>query len=117
MSQKGKSDLSSRLLYEGEKEKDGHIMFWKGADIDGFFVSPETDRYVRPNITLASNERVILNADYFSISPKLIWRQTAPFPICAVDYRGIWFGRSIQGGTIKEQYQSSISYEYLSGLL
>lgn len=117
LSQKGKSDLSSRLLYEGEKEKDGHIMFWKGADIDGFFVSPETDRYVRPNITLASNERVILNADYFSISPKLIWRQTAPFPICAVDYRGIWFGRSIQGGTIKEQYQSSISYEYLCGLL
>lgn len=117
LSQKGKSDLSSRLLYEGEKEEDGHIMFWKGADIDGFFVSPETDRYVRPNITLASNERVILNADYFSISPKLIWRQTAPFPICAVDYRGIWFGRSIQAGIIKEQYQSSISYEYLCGLL
>lgn len=117
LSQKGKSDLSSRLLYEGEKEDDSHIMFWKGADIEGFFVSPETDRFVRPNISLASNERVILNADYFSISPKLIWRQTAPFPICAVDYRGIWFGRSIQGGTIKEKYQSSISYEYLCGLL
>lgn len=117
LSQKGKSDLSSRLLYEGEKEDDSHIMFWKGADIEGFFVSPETDRFVRPNISLALNERVILNADYFSISPKLIWRQTAPFPICAVDYRGIWFGRSIQGGTIKEKYQSSISYEYLCGLL
>ena len=29
LAQKGKSDLSSRLLYEGEKESDSHIQFWK----------------------------------------------------------------------------------------
>ena len=33
LAQKGKSDLSSRLLYEGEKESDSHIQFWKGTDI------------------------------------------------------------------------------------
>lgn len=117
LSQKGKSDLSSRLLYEGEKESDEHIMFWKGADIDSYYISDSTDRFVRPNIPLASNERVVLNSDYFAISPKLIWRQTAPYPICAVDYNGIWFGRSIQGGTLKPEYASKLSYEYICGIL
>lgn len=117
LAQKGKSDLSSRLLYEGERECDEHVMFWKGADIEEFFISTSTHRYVRPNISLASNERVILNSDYFSIYPKLIWRQTAPYPICAIDDRGIWFGRSIQGGVIKSEYKTIVSYEYLCGLL
>lgn len=117
LSQKGKSDLSSRLLYEGEKESNEHVMFWKGADIDSFYISDSTTRFVRPNIPLASNERVVLNSDYFAISPKLIWRQTAPYPICAIDYEGIWFGRSIQGGTLKPEYASHISYEYLCGIL
>ena len=47
----------------------------------------------------------------------MIWRQTAPYPICAIDYKGIWFGRSIQGGLIKPEYKDSISYEYLCGIL
>ncbi|WP_298071816.1 N-6 DNA methylase [uncultured Bacteroides sp.] len=117
LAQKGKSDLSSRLLYEGTKESDEHIMFWKGADIDEFFVANKIERYVRPNISLASNERIILNSEYFSISPKLIWRQTAPYPICTIDYRGVWFGRSIQGGIIKSEFKSIVSYEYLCALL
>jgi len=66
---------------------------------------------------LRDGERVILNKDYFKISPKLIWRQTAPYPICAIDYKGIWFGRSIQAGLIKSEYTDKISYEYLCGLL
>ena len=117
LAQKGKSDLSSRLLYEGEKESDSHIQFWKGADINEYYISPITNRFCRPNIELASNERVILNADYFSIAPKLIWRQTAPYPICTVDYDGVWFGRSIQAGIINPNYKNKVSYEYLCALL
>ena len=117
LAQKGKSDLSSRLLYEGEKESDSHIQFWKGTDINEYYISPITNRFCRPNIELASNERVILNADYFSIAPKLIWRQTAPYPICTVDYDGVWFGRSIQAGIINPNYKNKISYEYLCALL
>jgi len=117
LAQKGKSDLSSRLLYEGEKESDTHIQFWKGTDINEYYISPITNRFCRPNIELASNERVILNADYFSIAPKLIWRQTAPYPICTVDYDGVWFGRSIQAGIINSNYKDKVSYEYLCALL
>jgi len=117
LAQKGKSDLSSRLLYEGEKESDNHIQFWKGTDINEYYISPITNRFCRPNIELASNERVILNADYFSIAPKLIWRQTAPYPICTVDYDGVWFGRSIQAGIINPNFKNKVSYEYLCALL
>ena len=60
---------------------------------------------------------MILNEEYFNISPKIIWRQTAPYPICAVDYNGVWFGRSIQAGLIQPEYQNTISYEYLCGIL
>ena len=117
LSQKGKSDLSSRLLYEGEKETRNDVEFWKGVDINSFFISEHTSRFCRTNITLREGERVILNEDYFNISPKLIWRQTAPYPICTVDYNGVWFGRSIQAGLIKPEYQNTISYEYLCGIL
>jgi len=117
LSQKGKSDLSSRLLYEGEKESRNDVEFWKGVDINSFFISEHTSRFCRTNITLREGERVILNEEYFNISPKLIWRQTAPYPICTIDYRGVWFGRSIQAGLIKHKYQNTISYEYLCGVL
>ena len=117
LSQKGKSDLSSRLLYEGEKESRNDVEFWKGVDINSFFISEHTSRFCRTNISLREGERVILNEDYFNISPKLIWRQTAPYPICTIDYNGVWFGRSIQAGLIKPEYQNTISYEYLCGIL
>ncbi|MFA4909973.1 MAG: Eco57I restriction-modification methylase domain-containing protein [Desulfobacteria bacterium] len=98
LADKGNSDLSQRLLYEGQREKETHFEFWKGSDIDSYYIAPATDRFVRPNIPLRKNERVILNSDYFRITPKLIWRQTASIPIAVVDNRGIWFGRSIQIG-------------------
>ena len=60
---------------------------------------------------------MILNEEYFNISPKIIWRQTAPYPICTIDYKGVWFGRSIQAGLIRPEYQNTISYEYLCGIL
>ena len=112
LSQKGKSDLSSRLLYEGEKESRNDVECWKGVDINSFFISEHTSRFCRTNIILREGERVILNEEYFNIFPKLIWRQTAPYPICTVDYKGVWFGRSIQAGLIKPEYQNTISYYY-----
>ena len=36
LAQKGKSDLSSRLMYEGERESSSHIEFWKGTDINEY---------------------------------------------------------------------------------
>lgn len=115
--EKGKSDLSSRLLYEGKKEKPEHVEFWKGSDIDSYFMSEHTNRYCRPEIKLKEGEHITLNSDYFAICPKLIWRQTAQFPIATIDKTGRWFGRSIQAGIIKSEYKDIITYEYLCALL
>jgi len=117
LAEKGNSDLSSRLLYEGAQQSSIDIEYWKGTDIDEFFIASSTQRWCRPKIDTADNERVILNAPYFSIAPKLIWRQTASKPIVAVDTRGIWYGRSIQGGIIKPDYSSTFSYRFLCGYL
>jgi hypothetical protein len=117
LSDKGNSDLSKRLLYEGEKEKDEDMEYYKGTDINSFFMAEKTNRFIRLNIKLNKNERVVLNQTYFEITPKLLWRQTAPYPIVTIDKIGIWFGRSIQAGTIKEAYKEKVCYEYLCGLL
>ena len=116
LSQKGKSDLSSRLLYEGLQESESDQEYWKGTDINEFFIKPSTKRYVRIGIPLAANERVVINSKYFEITPKLIWRQTAPYPICVVDTKGIYFGRSIQAGIIKKE-KLNFSYKYLCCIL
>ncbi|MEA2098013.1 MAG: N-6 DNA methylase, partial [Patescibacteria group bacterium] len=119
LGEKGKSDLGKRLLYEGEKENTEDMKYWKGTDIDEYYIKPLTRRFVRMSTirNLKNNERVILNAEYFSIIPKLIWRQTAQYPIAAVDKRGIWFGRSIQAATVKNTFKDKIALDYLAGLL
>lgn len=117
LQQKGKSDLSSRLLYEGKKENEEDVEYWKGEDISEFYMKPSTNRYVRPNIYLEKNERVVINKNYFTIKPKLLWRQTAPYPICVLDDKGIYFGRSIQAAIIKSGQENYFSYEYLCCLL
>jgi type I restriction-modification system DNA methylase subunit len=112
LTDKGNSDLSDRLLYEGNKENKNDEEYWKGVDINEYFIASSTNRYVRVNTvkSLRKNERVILNADYFSITPKIIWRQTAPYPIATLDMKGIWFGRSIQAGIMKPEIQLDIRY-------
>ena len=117
LKEKGKSDLSKRLLYMGNQENMNDVEYWKGEDIDNYFIKQNTNRFCRTNIHLYDNERVILNKDYFNIFPKLLWRQTAKYPICIIDNIGIWFGRSIQAGIIKNEFKDKISYEYLCGLL
>jgi hypothetical protein len=117
LSDKGNSDLSTRLFYEGKKENTNDREYWKGTDINSYFLADKTSRYVRRNIMLHNNERVILNEAYFKIKPKLLWRQTASYPVTVIDTKGVWFGRSIQAGIIKKEYRKTVSYEFLCALL
>ena len=105
------------MLYEGQRENETHYEYWKGTDISACYISLKTGRFVRPNIKLKENERVILNKNYFEIAPKLLWRQTAQYPIAVVDRMGKWFGRSIQAGLINSRYIKLFCYEYLCCLL
>ncbi|MDR3131130.1 MAG: N-6 DNA methylase, partial [Treponema sp.] len=112
LSDKGNSDLSKRLFYEGERRSEKDVEYWKGIDINAYFMASRTGRFVNVDITraLRKNERVILNSGYFAGTPKILWRQTAEYPIAALDTVGIWFGRSIQSGTMKKDSPVDIKY-------
>jgi hypothetical protein len=112
LSDKGNSNLSDRLLYAGTKRKEKDAEYWKGVDINAYYISTSTGRFVNVGVTktLRKNERVILNAEYFAITPKILWRQTAQYPIATIDTRGIWFGRSIQAGILKQGCVFDIKY-------
>ena len=110
--EKGKSDLSSRLLYEGKQKRKRDVEYWKGTDINSYFILSETGRFVNIGVVndLYENERVVLNSKYFSVIPKILWRQTASYPIATLDTRGVWFGRSVQSGTLREGIELDIRY-------
>lgn len=79
MKVKGNSDLGDRLLYEGKREAKSHKMFWKGADINRFYLKAETNRWCRSNYKefIRPGEVVRLNEKVFSTTPKVLIRQTA----------------------------------------
>jgi hypothetical protein len=63
---------------------------------------------------LRKNEVVHLNEAVYKIKPKLLLRQTANSLVAAIDYRGIWFGRSVIAILLNsDQYR----LEYLLGLM
>ncbi len=97
MKVKGNSDLGDRLMYEGKRESRDHKMFWKGIDINRFYIRSETERWCRPNYKefIKRNEVVRLNEKVFSTVPKVLIRQTADRVIASMDEKGVWFGRSI----------------------
>ena len=118
MQEKGKSDLGQRLLYEGKKGDQADQEFWKGEDINKYYMAPHTGRFVRMKTPyhLKKNERVILNREFFGSVPKLLWRQTASHLVVTIDERGVWFGRSIQAGVIKHEARH-LDYKFLCGVL
>ena len=97
MQDKGKSDLAERLLYEGKQQRTGDKMYWKGTDINRYWIADSTERFCRPNYKefVRANEVVRLNDGVYKTAPKILIRQTADKIIATVDYRGVWFGRSI----------------------
>jgi adenine-specific DNA-methyltransferase len=118
MSEKGKSDLADRLLYEADKKRDAtDRMYWKGKDIDRYYVAPATRQFCRPNFKsfIKNNETVVLNEKYFAQHPKILIRQTADKPIAALDETGVWFGRSVIGISLAEN--SVVSREYVLAVL
>jgi adenine-specific DNA-methyltransferase len=117
MQEKGKSDLAGRLLYEGERQREQDKMYWKGTDIDRYWIAESTLRYCRPDFDdfIRPNEVVRLNENVYRAVPKILLRQTADHITATIDYRGVWFGRSIIA--ILLTHKSVYKIEYFLGLL
>jgi len=117
MQDKGNGDLAAKLLYEGKCKSPSHKMYWKGTDIDRYWIADCTDRFCRPDYKrfIRANEVVRLNETVYETVPKILLRQTADRPIAALDYQGIWFGRSVIAILLKPD--SMYRAEYFLGML
>ena len=117
MEVKGKSDLGQRLLYEGARERPEHVMFWKGTDINRFWMAPKTNRFCRTDCAenLKRTEVVRLARQVYTFTPKILLRQTADHPIATLDTKGVWIGRSVLA--ILPTEGASHNIRYFLGLL
>lgn len=109
--EKGKSELGKLLFYEGKKENKSDVEYWKGSNIERYFIQNKTGQFVKTDYEefKKDNERVILNSKFFALAPKILWRQTASNLISVVDEKGVWFGRSIIGAIIKPDFKNKIN--------
>jgi len=116
MQEKGRSDLSKRLLYEGSRQSPNDMMYWKGSDIDRYWIAASTKRFCRTNYKnfIRRNEVVRLNREVYEKVPKILIRQTADHIIAAIDARGVWFGRSIIA--VVPEAQTGYRLEYFLGV-
>ena len=119
LQEKGKSDLSDRLFYNGKILDRGDKNYLKGEDISRYKLTPSFERFIRPYYKefIKNNEVVHLDIETYDTKPKIIWRQTASYIIATIDIIGYWFGRSIQTGIIKNKYKNKIDIHYLLALL
>ena len=84
---------------------------WYGKLINRYYCSPDTDEFFNLDYKtiLKSNEQVSFNKEAFARKDKIIWRQTAPYPIATIDTNYIWFRNTIQCAWVREEYSSKIS--------
>ncbi|MCI0659464.1 MAG: hypothetical protein L0220_00165, partial [Acidobacteria bacterium] len=119
MQAKGNSDLGARLLYEGEQKRTTDEMYWKGSDINRYWIADSTGRFCRTHYHefIQPNEVVHLNREVFDTHPKILLRQTADSIIATMDNIGVWFGRSLIAIVPRRGKLSNYRLEYVLGLL
>ena len=108
---KGGNDLYERLFNENKMYFMNSHPVWYGKLINRYYCSPDTDEFFNLDYKtiLKSNEQVSFNKEAFARKDKIIWRQTAPYPIATIDTNYIWFRNTIQCAWVREEYSSKIS--------
>jgi hypothetical protein len=117
LSEKGKSDLTERLFYEGKKQNNIDKKYLIGADLDknGWFIDESHERYFRGDYKkiLKKNEIVYFNETIFNLEEKIVWRQTSDRIRANILGKG-WFANTLQAGILKNP---SYNIRYILGLL
>ena len=108
---KGGNDLYDRLFNDNEMYFPNSHPVWYGKLINRYYCSPNTDEYFNLDYKaiLKSNEQVSFNKEAFARKDKIIWRQTAPYPIATIDTNNIWFRNTIQCAWVRDEYSNKIS--------
>jgi hypothetical protein len=117
MEQKGKSDLASRLYYEGSKKSSRDHHFLIGADLSNscWLVDYTAERHFRGNYKriLRKDEIVYFNEEVFDLPEKIVWRQTSD-RIRAAIIGPHWFANTLQAGILLNH---DYDLRYVLGLL
>lgn len=108
---KGGNDLYERLFNKNKMYFMNSHPVWYGKLINRYYCSPDTDEYFNLDYKtiLKSNEQVSFSKEAFARKDKIIWRQTAPYPIATIDTNYIWFRNTIQCAWVREEYSNKIS--------
>jgi adenine-specific DNA-methyltransferase len=117
MEEKGKSDLASRLYYEGKRKssKDRKVIIGADLNKNGWFLDYAHERYFRGDYKriLKENEIVYFNEEIFNLPKKIIWRQTSDRIRATIIGAG-WFSNTLQAGIL---LNPAYDLRYVLGLL
>ncbi|MBU2564243.1 N-6 DNA methylase [Patescibacteria group bacterium] len=116
---KGGNDLYERLFNSNPKQFNNSIPVWYGRLIDKWRIASQTDEYFNLDYRdiLKSNESVSFTREVFTMSPKILWRQTASCLRATLDTSSRWFRNTIQCAFIKEDYKSKLDIYYILGVV
>ena len=109
---KGGNDLFERIVSNDSNYFTNSKPIYYGKLINRYYISERTDEFFNLDYknVLKSNETVSFSEIAFLQHPKIIWRQTASYPLATLDAEGIWFRNTIQCAWIKDDYVSELSY-------
>ncbi len=117
MEEKGKSDLVTRLYYEGPQQRKSDRRYLIGADLNqnGWYMSVSNERYFRADYhsILRDNEIVYFNESVFDLEAKIVWRQTSD-RVRATIIGPYWFANTLQAGILRDR---KYDLKYILGLL
>jgi hypothetical protein len=117
MEQKGKSDLASRLYYEGSKQSSGdhHCLIGADLSISCWYVDYTAEHYFRERYErlLRKDEIVYFNKEVFDLPEKIVWRQTSDRVRAAI-IGPHWFANTLQAGVLLNH---DYDLRYILGLL
>ena len=116
---KGGNDLYERLFASSPRQFSKSKPVWYGRLIDRYWMRDQTDEFFNLDYEtiLKDNESASFTRAAFSISPKILWRQTASCLQATIDHDGRWFRNTIQCAYVKPEYKSRIDPHYLLGVV
>jgi hypothetical protein len=116
---KGGNDLFERIISSQKNHFKNSIQILYGKKISSYHIDKTPDEYFNLDYkeVLKKNESVSFSKESFKVNEKILWRQTAPYVVGALDTDSMWFRNTLQCGWIKDEFKEIIDIRYILALL